>query len=38
VKILIACEESQTITKAERQKLRSKTFKGIANAIVDQWS
>ena len=23
---------------AERQKLRSKTFKGIANAIADQWS
>ena len=38
MKVLIACEESQTITKAERQKLRSKTFMGIANAIVNQWS
>jgi len=28
---------SKAKTKAERQKLRSKTFKGIANAIVDQW-
>lgn len=28
---------SKAKTKAERQKLRSKTFTGIANAIVDQW-
>jgi len=28
---------SKAKTKAERQKLRSKTFMGIANAIVDQW-
>ena len=28
---------SKARTKAERQRLRSKTFTGIANAIVDQW-
>tara|TARA_R110000772_G_scaffold8085_3_gene26896 strand:+ start:899 stop:1522 length:624 start_codon:yes stop_codon:yes gene_type:complete len=28
---------SKAKTKAERQKLRSKTFTGIANAIVNQW-
>lgn len=53
MKILIACEESQAVTKefrklghealqnaktaAERRSLRSKTFKGIAEAMANQW-
>jgi len=28
---------SKAKTKAERQKLRSKTFQGIADAMADQW-
>ena len=41
-KVLIACEESQTVCKAFREKgytakERSKTFTGIANAMAEQW-
>jgi hypothetical protein len=66
MRVLVACEESQEVTKrlrakgheafscdilecsgghpewhlpkAERAKLRSKTFPGIAQAMADQWS
>ena len=41
--ILLACEESQRVCEAfslplaERAKVRSKTFPGIANAMAEQW-
>ena len=45
--ILVACEESQAVTKEFRKtiswnsalskKLRSKTFPGIAKAMAEQW-
>jgi hypothetical protein len=37
MKVLIACEESQTVCKAFRAKVRSKTFPGIAKAMAEQW-
>lgn len=37
MKVLIACEESQTVCKAFRAKNRSKTFPGIAKAMAEQW-
>lgn len=35
MKILIACEESQTVCKAFRE--RAKTFPGVAEAMAEQW-
>ena len=35
--ILIACEESQRVCIAFRDKVRSKTFPGIAKAMAEQW-
>ena len=37
MKVLIACEESQTVCKAFRGKNRAKTFPGIAKAMAEQW-
>lgn len=37
MKVLIACEESQTVCKAFRAKNRAKTFPGIAKAVAEQW-
>lgn len=37
MKVLIACEESQTVCKAFRAKNREKTFSGIAVAMAEQW-
>ena len=37
MKVLVACEESQTVCKAFRVKARSKTFSDIAAAMADQW-
>lgn len=37
MRILVACEESQTVCKAFRAKERSKTFPGIAAAMAEQW-
>ena len=45
MRVLVACEESQAITKQfrklghkDRAKLRSKTFSGMAKAIATQYS
>ena len=37
MKVLIACEESQTVCKAFRVKARSKFSPGIAAAMAEQW-
>lgn len=37
MKVLIACEESQEVCKAFREKARSKTAPGIAKAMDEQW-
>lgn len=37
MKVLVACEESQTVCKAFRAKARSKTSPGIAAAMAEQW-
>lgn len=37
MKVLIACEESQTVCKAFQEKNRAKTFPGIAKAMAEQW-
>ena len=37
MKVLIACEESQTVCKAFRAKNRAKTSPVIAKAMADQW-
>ena len=34
MKVLVACEESQTVCK----EFRSKTYLGIAKAMAEQWS
>lgn len=36
MKVLVACEESQTVCKAYSNK-RAKTFDGIAEAMAEQW-
>lgn len=38
-KVLIACEESQTVCKVfrDRAKNRAKTFSGIVEAMAEQW-
>ena len=35
IKVLVACEESQRVCMAFRE--RSKTFPGIAKAMAEQW-
>lgn len=37
MKVLAACEESQTVCKAFRGKNRAKTFHGVAKAMAEQW-
>lgn len=37
MRVLIACEESQTVCKAFRAKNRAKTSPVIAKAMADQW-
>ena len=37
MKVLIACEESQTVCKAFREKEQIKDIPGIAQAMAEQW-